>query len=284
MIVSFNGFTLNDPSNANNVYLDEPISGLSLPPVRTSTGDYSGRNGGWVGAQYFGMRSISLTGYIFASSVSAFETTRRAFENACAAQVGGQPSAIPVSITTNAGNQYVVYCYVDSLDIPIQRATTQSPFQLSLIAADPVIYDDSAGGAQSAPISPVQGGGITWPIVWPIVWAPGGTPTTITNSGTVNAYPVITLSNQMTNPVITNVTTGQTIQIDGLTTTAGDEVVIDMLNRTVLLNGGSILSYLNASSRWWPLVPGSNSIKLSTGNSSDTVTGVLTWRNGYWGI
>ncbi len=129
------------------------------------------------------------------------------------------------------------------------------------------------------------GGGITWPISWtPVVWQPGAPPTVINNSGNVPLYPLITLTNQMSNPTIKNITTGAFFSLTGFTTSAGDVVVIDMYNRTVLLNGGSVLPSVTTASSWWPLLPGNNSLTLTSTNSSDTVVAAVQWRSGYRGI
>jgi hypothetical protein len=279
MIIAVNGFVLNDPNSGNGVYLDEPVGGLSMPPIRTSQGMYSGRDGGYVGAQFYGGRVISLTGRIFSQSALAVENTRKAFEAAVSL-----PPPIILTIVTNGGSLYTLNTYVDSLDIPINRTVTEAPFSLTLIAPDPTIYDNSSTGLNTVVMNPVLGGGITWPITWPITWSAGTQPITIINSGNVVIYPLITLTGAMTNPTILNVTTGQFFTITGLTTSAGDVLVIDLLNRSVILNGGSVLSYVVLTSSWWPLIPGSNTIKFTTTNSSDTVTGTLSWRSGYRGI
>lgn len=278
MIVGVNSFLINDPTSANPVYLDEPVEGLSMPPIRTSSGTYSGRDGGYVGAQFYGMRLITLTGNIFGTT-AVLESTRQAFQAAVAT------GSVTLTITTNAGSQYLLNCYLDSLDIPIQRAMNSAPFNLTLIAPDPNIYDNSAGGLQSAALAPVVGGGVTWPIAWtPVIWSPGTLPQTVTNTGNVAIYPKITLTGAFTNPVITNVTTGQFFSLVGLTTTAGDVLVIDLQNRAVLLNGGSVLAYTPSTISWWLLLPGANTIKLTTGNSADTGTGLISWRSAYRGI
>lgn len=278
MIVSVNGYVLNDPTNPNSAYLDEPIDGLGLPPVRTSSGNYSGRDGGYVGSQFYGMRLITLTGRFFSTSPVTLEASRQALAAAVAS------SSITLTLTTNAGASYLITCNVDSLDMPINRSVSTAPFKLSLIAPDPIIYDNSAA-AMSVAITRSVGGGITWPISWtPVTWAPGSQPIAINNTGGVIIYPVITLNNAMTNPTITNVTTGQSFSLNGFTTAAGDVVVIDMKNRTVLLNGGSVLPYVTTSSIWWSLIPGSNSVSLNSTNGADTVTGTVSWRAGYRGI
>jgi hypothetical protein len=278
MIISLNGYVLNDPTSASPVYLDEPIEGLGLPPIRTSSGNYSGRDGGYVGSQFYGMRLITLTGVFFAGSAAALETARRNLASALAT------SSVTMTITTNAGNQYLINCNLDSLDMPIQRAISTAPFKISLIATDPTIYDNSASGLMSVTVNPARGGGITWPITWPITWAAGSQPTTVNNTGNVTVYPTITLTDQMTNPTITNQTTGQFFTLTGFTTSAGDVLIIDMANRTVLLNGGSVLPFVTTTSSWWPLIPGNNTVNLNTANGADTTVATVKWRSGYRAI
>ena len=174
--------------------------------------------------------------------------------------------------------------FLDGLDMPIGRTPSMCHFKLSLVAPDPNIYDNSAGGALTASLSRQSAGGVTWPITWPITWTGAGAPTVIANSGNIVVYPTVTLTGVMTNPTITNSTVGQFFTLQGLTTVAGDVVVIDMLNRTVLLNGGSVLPYMTSASNWLPLLPGNNSMILSTTGSSDTVTGTLSWQAAYRGI
>lgn len=278
MIVSVNGLVLNDPLSNNGIYLDEPIDGLGLAPIRTSSGDYSGRDGGYVAAQFSGMRLISLTGKIFSSSPATLETTRKALAAAIA------QSSITLTITTNGGNQYLITCNVATLDMPIQRSPFKAPFNLQLIAPDPVIYDNSTGGALSTSIGLSVGGGYATPVNWPVNWAPGTVATTITNSGATTVYPTITLTGVMTNPIIKNETTGQFFKLTGFTSAPGDVVVINMKDRTVILNGGNIQPFVSSDTTWWTLAVGATSVTLKTSNSADTVTGVISWRNGYKGI
>lgn len=277
MIITLNNFTLNNTgSSANYTYLDEPISGLGLPPLRTSSGNYSGRDGGFVGAQFYSGRLISMTGRIFAPDVTTLDTIRAQLSAALSS------GSVTMYVTTNAGKQYLLNCYLDSLDLPIQKAPLQQTFKISLIAADPYIYDNSTAGAMSTPLQLAVGGGVTWPISWtPVTWAPGAQPAVVNNTGQLTIFPVITLTGVMSSPTIKNVTTSQFFTISGLTTNPGDQVVIDMYNRTVLLNGGSILPYVTTSSTWWGLIAGNNSVNLTTNNSTDTVTGTISWRAAY---
>ena len=278
MTITLNGLVINDPTNGNGIYLDEPIDGLDLPPLRTSSGSYSGRDGGWVGAQFYASRLLSLTGRVFSSNVATLYASRKTLQSSLA-----QP-AVTVLVSTDDGGQYRLDCTLDSFDMPIKRAKSRADFHITLLNADAIIYDTSAGGADTASIARTSGGGLSWPLTWPLTWSAGSAPTTVTNNGTVTIFPTVTLTGVMTSPVLTNNTTGQFISLPTFTTAAGDVLKIDMLNRTVLLNGGSVLPAVVTSSSWWPLIPGSNSISLATGSSSDTVTGTVTWRSGIRGI
>lgn len=285
VIVSVNGFVLNDPTTLNGCYLDEPVDGLGLPQMRTSSGNLSGRHGGYVGAQFYGMRLITLTGRIFGSGttaqaqVQAMDATRKSL----AAAVSGQ-GPFALNITTNGGALYTLNVYLDQLDMPVSRTPNMCNYKLSLVAPDVNIYDNSAGGALSATLPRATSGGFAWPITWPIVWNPGSTATDIVNTGSVVVYPMFTLTGIMTNPTITNQTTGQFYTLQGLTTAATDVVTIDMKNRAVLLNDGSILPYMTSTSTWLALMTGDNSMTLQTTSSSDTVTCRVSWQAAYRGI
>ena len=219
-----------------------------------------------------------MQGRIFSSDITTVETARTALQ----AAVKGQ--TVTMRIVTNAGHAYVVYCNLIDFEMPLTRDLFSSPFQIELLASDPTIYDDTGGGALTATISKLVSGGYTYPVVYPVVYSGGGSPTTITNSGTASVFPTITLTGVMNNPVLTNFTTGQVFSLSGLITGSGDTVVIDMRQRTVTLNGSSIFGLVGPLASWWYLQPGNNSVTLTTPNSGDTVTGVVSWRAGYMAI
>jgi hypothetical protein len=93
----------------------------------------------------------------------------------------------------------------------------------------------------------------------------------------INALPV-----GSTFPVYFTMFDGTTYRT--LSMLAGDVVVIDMANRTVKLNGSSIMGNKTSDSTWWGLQPGNNPVVLNSDSAGDAVTGVLVWRNGVRGI
>lgn len=278
MRVLLNDFVLNDPDN--RVYLNDQIEGLDYPDIRTSKGMLSGQNGGFIGAQFLEPRAISIIGTIFSSDVTEAKQKRRNIQ----AALPLHPEVIEVVIEDDDGATYLVYANLISFKMPIERNPIKSRFKIELEAPDPIIYDNASGSELTVTLQRVVQGGFTWPITWPLVWASASGAVTVNNNGTTFVQPTITLTDTMTNPVLTNETTGQVFEFDDLTTTAGDVVLIDMRARTVTLNGGSILQKVVPSSTWWGLEVGSNDIKLETSSGSDDVTGELSWRNGLLGI
>lgn len=278
MKVVVNGYTVNDSTAGGSVTLDGEIDGLEVPAIRTSSGNNSGRDGGYVGAQFYEARDIGLQGHIAASDVATLETARKALQAAV------KSDSVTLQLVTNAGAAYVIYCNLIDFKMPVTRSSFSADFTMDLLAPDPTIYDDTAGGALTANLPKLVSGGYTYPVVYKVVYSGGGSPTTITNSGDTNVFPTITLTGTMNNPVLTNNTTGLVFSLTGLITGPSDVVVIDMRQRTVTLNGSSIFNLVGAFSDWWYLQPGGNSITLTTPNSGDTVTGVVSWRSGFMGI
>ncbi|MGJ5804358.1 phage distal tail protein [Streptomyces europaeiscabiei] len=276
MKVWLNDFPLNDPST--RAYLNEQILGLDLPPIRTSSGNNAGRDGGYVGTQLYSPRHVSLQGAVFSSNVVELESNRRALQTAIASK------DVVLRILTDAGGSYILYCNLLDFDMPIDRDMFKARFKIELLAPDPILYDDTAGGELTANFTRIVSGGYTYPVVFPVVYAPGGSPTTVTNGGTTAVRPSLVLTDVMTNPIVTNLRTGEFISLPGLATAPGDVVQIDMRAHTVTLNGGSIFDKRSDTSSWWMLYPGGNDIALTTSSGTDTVTGEARWRSGYMGI
>lgn len=275
MIVTLNGFVIND--NVSGAFLNTQLDGLDLPSIRTSSGNYAGRAGGYVGGQFYGMRSIGIQGKVFGSSVAGLAATRKALQTALDAQ------SVTMQLITNDGASYILYAYLTDFEMPITQALFSAPYQIELLAPDPIIYDNATGTALTTSISRITSGGYTYPVVYPVIYAAASAPTTVTNSGTTGVYPIIMLTGSATNPVITNRTTNMLMSLN-LTTGSSDVIVIDMRQRTITLNGGSIFGLQGAGSSFWSLPVGPNSIALTTSGGSDTVTGAVSWRSGVMGI
>lgn len=103
---------------------------------------------------------------------------------------------------------------------------------------------------------------------------------TATNTGDVDAWPIVTATGPGNTLTLTNSTTGDHLQLAG-TLLAGDVVVIDTRpgRKSVAINGNNAFGQLTDDSSLWPLVPGTNriSIGLAAATAASSVT--FAWRN-----
>jgi hypothetical protein len=280
MIAYLNGFPMSDGSNG--VWLNVELDGFELPTVRTSSGNYAGRDGGYIGAQFFSARDITIQGTVFSSSVSVLESSRSALQTALLADRANNLTPVTIQLITNAGNNYTVYAYLLDFQMPIKQAIWSAPFKIELLAPDPTIYlTNTTSLPANLPL--VTTAGIPYPLTYPWTYPAEGLPATINNSGTVAVYPIITLTGLATDPVITNVTTGQTFSLN-LVTAPTDSIVINMQQRSVLLNGSSVLGDVVSGSSWLYLQPGNNQLSLTSAGGGDTVSGTVAWQSGVMGI
>lgn len=261
-------------------FIIKGVSGLGMADIRTSSFLFSGRPGGMITDQLLGFRNISITAEIGANdmTLAQHELDRQALLDAL--PIG---ETIPIYITTFAGTEYRIDVNVTDAKVEYKQRGYRSDVLIQLTAGDPLFYSTDGGDEQSANVNRLVQGGYVTPYILPVEWEVGGAPTIVNNSGNANYYPVVTLHDEALNPVITNLATGESFGLD-LTMLDGDEVVIDMYNRTVTLNGSDILGNKTDDSIWWALFPGDNPIMLDTDTADDPVTATITWRNGVTGI
>ena len=277
-----NDFELNNPDK--RVYLDEPIEGLDTPDVRTSRGSNTGQSGGYIGAQFYGPRAVTIPGRVFSSDITEALQKRREIQ----AALPIHPAVIVVRVEDDDGRSYVFDTYLIDFKMPITRGRMKSTFKIELEAPDPVIYDDTAGSALTASITQVIPGGVQFTDISPqfdsFYFSEGSDFVTVSNPSELTSNPVITITGAINNPVLTNRTTGESFRLAGYSVGTDAVTIIDMANRTVTLNGGNAFGYAPTDVDWWGLVPGDNRIEFTSGGGTDTTPGTLTWRPGYRGI
>lgn len=263
-----------------SAYIITNVTGLGSADIRTSSFVFSGRSGGLVTDQFYGFRMLAITGKIGRNTMTAMEQriARTALQNAM--QIG---ESFPIYIETFSGETYRLDVSLTDLKLEYNQRGRISDFLIQLTAGDPYFYSTDGGDEQTALIPRAVEGGYVTPYILPVSWEVGGAPTIVNNSGDGNYYPVITIFDEALNPSITNQATGETFALE-LSMFDGDEVVIDMYNRTVKLNGSDILGNKTDDSVWWALLPGNNPIVLDSDTSDDPVTAELVWRNGVKGI
>jgi len=253
------------------------LDGLSTPSYATAESTLAGVRGSKFVRALQRKRQITMEFLVYTTSESDYFTQRKAIISALQKEDGEGPLLLTIN-----GTQYQVNCVPE----PPEISWPHFPYftvQAQFTCYDPTIY--SATTNSNSGIAVPGGGGAVFPLVFPITFTTQNTGTVfVTNSGNVDASPLITLTGLLTNPIIANVTTGEYFQLT-TTTTVSDTIVIDMKNRTAVKNGTtSMLTSLVTGSEWWALGAGSSTIRINTGSTSDTGTMTIAWQNAYGGI
>ena len=127
----------------------------------------------------------------------------------------------------------------------------------------------------------LPGGGLVFPITFPITFATTSLDGYVypDNEGDIKTWPLIRIDGPGRDPIIDNITTGLSTTLTQ-TLEAGDYILIDMDAATItffdssLGTTTSIIELMGATSTFWSLVRGSNTIRV---RMSDAVSGAITF-------
>lgn len=267
----------------NNFWVDS-VEGLDAPDYRINNYDRPGEDGGVISSEFYTTRLITLTGIIKGATPAIHEANRALFASTFAISRDAYNFPVPVRITfvTLAGASYFVDAYAEKPQMKNSEILF-SRFMLHLRCPKSFLFSSTA--ISSGAITVPTGGGFILPVILPIISSSStGGSALITNTGNVTAYPIITLTGSLTTPYIYNATTGVYMQLN-YTLAPTDVVVIDMLNKTIVLNGSTDLLYTKQTgANWWGLLVGNNNISFSTGSSSDTGNAAISFNPPYLGI
>jgi phage-related protein len=264
-------------------HIESPVAGLDQAPIRMGYGDWAGRDGGYVSSQLYSARTIVLNGFYIGDTCEQADDLRYML-----AQSLDIRQSLPLFVTSFSGKHYFAQTYLKDFKMDV-IAPNHGKYQITLVAPDPYLYDagngvDPDSGWNELPIYKLIGGGYVTEYDMPVQWTPGTTPAIATNIGDVIIYPQFKIVGKVQNPRIINYNANKYVQVNITTTSDTDEIIIDMAQRTITLNGGNILSYRSDNSTWWGLEQGNNTIEFTSDGSSDVNFGVLRWRTAYLGV
>lgn len=117
--------------------------------------------------------------------------------------------------------------------------------------------------------------GATWDSLG-MIWEEGGGggQTTIYVDSIANVLPTITITGPANNPVLTNITTGQSISFNG-NILSTQTLVINTDEKTAKLNGASVIWKISGD--WLELAPGNNRMSFSIDNT-DMISATIEWQ------
>lgn len=260
------------------------IRGFGKGDIRSAPIVNSGANGGMIPDQFIDMRRIPLDLVVHSPDLHLVESLALQVN-----QVLEINKVIEVRLITPTGKQYGLKARVLMAEPEIGDIVSLIDYRVELLAEDPIIYDYTDGSGVHINLQKAIPGGVPWEvdgIDWNsegFDWEDGQGDAEVHNLGTAAVAPVIKISGATTNPIFTNKTTNQVISLN-ITTTVGDEIIIDCSgDGTVTLNGQNIYNNL-ISDDFWNVIPGLNIISYTSNSESDTATIDFGWLNGHMGI
>jgi len=251
---------------------DSPPAGSGAVIQRTAD------HGGYPAAQYYGPRLITLTVLASAPSQALRDQARALMQQAVpvsdlAAFTYGEPVPKVAYVRRNA-QAGVTETYPTLADVE---------FTVPLVAPDPRKYATPAQSASvivpppvSNPLALPFASGL--PVTFPPASPPSSTALSVTNSGTFETRPVITITGPAGQPAAVNGTTGQQISFGNLTLGSTDTLVLYTDARQAFLNGA--FTPADPWSSWWVLYPGTSQVYL--GGSPSGGAGIqVSWSSAW---
>lgn len=248
------------------------VQGMDGPPTAGQVVQRQGDHGGLPTPQFLAPRPITVV-------VTAVATSRALREAAAAAL----QAAVPVSeLALWRLDETIPKQLMVRRSGPLAEKVLSplaSEFTIGLIAPDPRKY----GTTQHVTTVNWAGvaGGVAPPLTPPFTLpaAPPQMVVTVTNAGSFETRPTITIAGPVTGPGITNLTTGQRLSWPTLTLGAGDYLVVDLLAQAGYYNGSYRPADLGGSA-WFSCPPGATTIQM-TGTAASGANMTVAWRDAW---
>jgi len=247
LVVTLGVLTIGDDiADANGATWElSAIEGWDSPDLRSAMLSLPGEDREAIGPLRYSSRGLSVAGTCFTPTEAAFWASKAKLMGA----TNLTRAAGTLAVTETTTKKIAVYRGGRVLMKP-QHALLAFDYEIPLTAPDPRILANAA--------TTLAGSG------------------TATNSGNFKASPVLTVTGSAAGPiVITNSTAGATVSVS-TAVPGGQQLVIDFLARTVLLNGVNRYDLVTSTPTWWDVLPGANTIVYSGGG-----TAVLSWNDSW---
>lgn len=284
-----NSFTIGSFTATTNTHVSnggatiKSFQGLESPERRLSRFNLSGRNGAFITNRLYGGRTLTISVQIFGSSVSDFESRAQTFLDALDFS-GGE---VTMTIVSANGVSYQVSGDAQIVsDGPAFGERRFGTYIFEFFCSDHRILSQTLNSQTI--MLPDDLGGAAIPTAVPVSLGVGsGGTQTITNNGNLPAELIITVYGPLTASITLHNITSDEKFVYGANISAGNYIVIDTKNRSVVdQNGVNALNNVSSSFRkFFTLQPGDNEINFSHDAAYNAdANAVFQWRDSYLGI
>jgi hypothetical protein len=272
-----------DLTDANGARLLKGVEGRFMPPVSFIEEEVPLQPGARLRRPKTLPREVTLPVLFQAADASAMRAALRAWLRELNVDKG--PGILRV--LAPGGDTRELNCmYAGGLEIVENDATAAPTWQRAVLvfrAVDPYWYD----GADTTETFTLGAPAATFFPFFPLSLSASEVlaADAVDNGGDVDAWPRWVITGPGTDPVLKNITTGETLALT-YELAAGETITIDTAPGAKTIvgpDGSSIFEDLTAGSALWALAPGANalSIELNAADGSSSVE--LAYRQGYLG-
>lgn len=286
-------YTLHDLSQANAAITHRGLEGMESPEIRIDRYNNPGIRGATVAQLLPGGRLISFDGSLRAitgdsdlEKQASYLSERRKLIAATTSRYDDNGRAKPLILkwTDLDDAAYQAEVFVERALKMAREYPTRGEWQLQLFNPSGVIESQTL---TTATVYLPKDGGVTFDLVWDIVFGDSsGGMVTVTNNGSVQAKPIITLHGPMISPRITNTATNEYIDLN-YTMLSGDTITIDMTGDSPTVIQGSSTNRMGKvrdGSIFWSLAPGANTITLTAAGYEAAAYAEISFRAASGGL
>lgn len=266
---------------AGSPYQILSVDGLeSLPGIRNQDDNRGYNDGMFTGRDFLSGRHISIIFQTFGNNLGSAQTNYNTIQSKLLPQTSGT-TPLYFKMPNIPGSEQFVKARVRALRTVVDPNYTYGMItsQVEFFCPDPNYYNSNLQTAVMA-ISPVLGR--TYNKTFNYTYGGGSSTvtTTISNIGWATTYPTITINGPITNPIVGNVTTGDTMYFSG-TYSSSDILEINLYDKLITLNGAPARNLL-ISGTWFDAPPGNSEFFFTgTGTLAGTTQALVSWYSAY---
>lgn len=254
----------------------DTVTGLDSAPLRTTTDEHQGMDGTYIDTPYMSSRTVVISGTLYTNPSdpdTLLTSLKRDYQsNVVRPLYFKTPNQVQKFVNGQGGGL--------KYDIDGGRRSGITTVQFTVLCGDPYIYDYPPQVVNTGPPA-VPIGTLSFNLSFNVGFGGGAVPAqaTLVNNGTLTAYPIITLTGPLTNPVLSD-GNGTTMSL-AITLNSGDILVVDCRNKSIVLNG--VQSRRGAMSGLkWISVPAGTDDTIFLNAASGTGTAQLRMSSTYY--
>jgi hypothetical protein len=266
---------------AGSPYQILSVDGLeSLPSIRNQDDNRGYHDGMFTGRDFLNGRVISIIFNTFGDSNGSAQTNYNTIQRTLLPQTSGT-TPLYFKFPNSPTSEQFVNARVRNLRTTVDPNYTYGYItsQVDFFCPDPNYYDNNL---QTSVMQISAALGRTYNKTFNYTYGGGSATvtTTISNIGWGTTYPTITINGPITNPVVGNSTSGDTLYFTG-TYSALDLLEINLYDQLITLNGAPARNLL-ISGTWFDAPPGnSNFFFTGTGTLAGTTQATVSWYSAY---